>query len=72
MADLLATPLPTFTTKNMLADGAYQILCAQYVDGNDTQASKGDPVTLPIGGFTIACNVNPVAVEFAILNPSDH
>jgi hypothetical protein len=29
----------------------------------------GDPVTLPIGGFTVACNVNPVAVQFAILNP---
>jgi hypothetical protein len=72
MADLMASTPPTFTTTKMLQDGEYQILCAQYVDNNLTQVSKGDPVTLPIGGFIIACNVNPVTVEFAILNPSNH
>jgi hypothetical protein len=70
--DLMSTSPITYTTTKMLQDGDYQILCAQYVDGNHTQVSKGDPVTLPIGGFTIACNVNPVHVEFAILNPSNH
>jgi hypothetical protein len=72
MADLMATTPPTFTTTKMLPDAEYQILCAQYVDGITTKVSKGDPVTLPIGGFEIACNVNPVTVEFAIRNPSDH
>jgi hypothetical protein len=68
----MATTPPTFTTTKMLPDAEYQILCAQYVDGISTKVSKGDPVTLPIGGFEIACNVNPVTVEFAIRNPSDH
>lgn len=72
MADLLADVAPKFTTTKQLPDGAYQILCAQYVDGITTKVSKGDPVTLPIGGFTVACNVNPATIEFAILNPSDH
>ena len=54
-------------------EGAYQILCAQYLVGNDAgtdaNVEQGDPVTLPIGGFTVACNVNPVTVQFAILDP---
>ena len=48
--------------------GEYQILCAQDLDASGG-ASKGDPVTLPIGGYTAACNRNPVTVEFAILDP---
>jgi hypothetical protein len=71
MADLLISEAPKFTTKTQLPNGMYQILCAQYVDGNTTRVSKGDPVTLPIGPVAMACNVNPVVVEFAILNPSD-
>jgi len=71
-ANLLGTPAPTFTTHNALADGNYQILCAQYIDGNPAQVSKGDPVTLPIGAYQVGCNLNPVNVEFAILNPSTH
>ena len=31
----------------------------------------GDPVTLPIGSFPIACNLNPVTVQFALLDPGD-
>lgn len=60
-------PAPTFVTQEVFA-GEYQILCAQDLDG-DGEASHGDPVTLPIGGYTVACNKNPVTVEFAILNP---
>jgi hypothetical protein len=66
-ANLSTMPAPTFTTKQVYA-GAYQILCFQDLAGNG-MASMGDPVTLPIGGFTMACNKNPVAVEFAILDP---
>ena len=68
-ANLLASTPPTFTTTTSLADGEYQILCAQYVDGNDNNSDEGDPVTLPIGGYTVACGVNPAAVQFAILDP---
>jgi hypothetical protein len=68
-ANLLSTPPPSFTS-GTLKDGTYQILCAQYVNGSST-SMKGDPVTLPIGGFTIACNTNPVTVQFAILDPDN-
>lgn len=67
MADLSGTKTPTFITQELFA-GEYQVLCAQDLDG-DGEASHGDPVTLPIGGYTVACNKNPVTVEFAILNP---
>ncbi|APR77854.1 Hypothetical protein A7982_03201 [Minicystis rosea] len=66
-ADLSTGPAPTFVTQELFA-GEYQVLCAQDLDG-DGEASHGDPVTLPIGGYTVACNKNPVTVEFAILNP---
>ncbi len=66
-ANLSVQPAPTFTTNQFYA-GDYQILCFQDLQGNGN-ASMGDPVTLPIGAFTIACNENPVDVEFAILDP---
>ncbi len=66
-ADLKATPPPTFTTGEFFA-GEYQVLCAQDIDSSG-DASTGDPVTVPIGSYTIACNKNPTTVEFAILNP---
>jgi hypothetical protein len=66
-ADLRAMPLPTFTTKAFF-DGDYQVLCFQDLAGSGNVAT-GDPVTLPIGGYTIACNKNPIDVEFAILDP---
>jgi hypothetical protein len=40
-----------------------------YIDGG-TAPAPGDPVTLPIGGFPLACDKNPVTVEFAILCPN--
>jgi hypothetical protein len=66
-ADLQTMPAPTFVSKTLYA-GDYQILCFQDL-ANNGMASMGDPVTLPIGGFTMACNKNPVDVEFAILDP---
>lgn len=50
-------------------DGSYQILCFQDLF-NDGNADAGDPVTLPIGSFPLACNLNPITVQFALLNPS--
>jgi uncharacterized protein (DUF2141 family) len=66
-ADFEAAKPISYDSKELYA-GEYQILCAQDTD-QDGKASLGDPVTLPIGGFPIACNVNPVTVEFAILDP---
>lgn len=66
-ADLSGPTAPKFTTK-VLPAGDYQVLCYQDLDGDKT-ASPGDPVTLPIGGDPVACNVNPTVVEFAILYP---
>ena len=68
-ADLMAAAAPTFITAELFA-GDYQILCAQDLDA-DGGASKGDPVTIPIGSYPLACNRNPVIVEFGILNPLD-
>ena len=58
---------PHYLTGN-LPDGEYQILCGQDIT-HMANVGFGDPVTLPIGGFTIACNVNPVTVQFALLDP---
>ena len=60
-------PAPTFTSQ-VLHAGEYQVLCYQDLDKNG-DANPGDPVTLPIGGFPLACNKNPMTVEFAILYP---
>jgi hypothetical protein len=67
--NMLASTPTQYTTTKALNDGSYQILCAQYVDGNDNNVNKGDPVTLPIGAFSLQCNVNPITVQFAILDP---
>ncbi len=68
-ADLSGAATVTYSTQEVFA-GDYQILCLQDLDksGGD---SKGDPVTLPIGAVTVACNKNPTVVEFALLDPQD-
>jgi hypothetical protein len=66
-ANLNSPTAPTFLT-DVFPDGKYQILCFQDLK-HDGNADKGDPVTLPIGGVTLACNLNPVTVQFALLNP---
>jgi hypothetical protein len=68
-ANLQSKTAPRYLTHD-LPDGSYQILCFQDLKG-DQNPDEGDPVTLPIGDFTIACNLNPVTVQFAILNPSN-
>ena len=66
-ADLESAKPPTAVTAELFS-GEYQILCYQDLDANG-DASPGDPVTIPIGGYTVHCNKNPVTVEFAILYP---
>ena len=62
-----ASPPPTFLTPVYPA-GDYQILCNQDLNGN-SNVDVGEPITLPIGSFPIACNLNPVTVQFAMLDP---
>ncbi|HEY1696755.1 MAG TPA: hypothetical protein VGG39_31550 [Polyangiaceae bacterium] len=69
-ADLSGNSPPTFLTQ-AFPDGDYQILCFQDLAG-DGNADAGDPVTLPIGSFPLACNLNPINVQFAVLNPTNH
>jgi hypothetical protein len=64
-----AATMPVTYTSMELPAGTYQILCYQDVDMSDTP-SKGDPVTIPTGSYAIACNTNPVDVEFAVLDPN--
>lgn len=68
-ADLGAATPPTFTSATLYA-GDYQVLCAQDLD-HSGGASKGDPVTLPIGSYPLSCNTNPITVEFALLDPQE-
>lgn len=73
-ADLLSntaiTTLQPSLDQPTLAAGEYQVLCSQHINGSET-SEKGNPVTLPIGGFQLACNKTPITVEFALLNPYD-
>ncbi|HEX4450837.1 MAG TPA: hypothetical protein VH143_08215 [Kofleriaceae bacterium] len=68
-ADLATTPAPSFVS-NVILDGDYQVLCFQDRTGSGNVAMN-DPVTLPIGSFPIACNKNPIDVEFALLDPEN-
>lgn len=57
-----------------LAAGSYQILGFMDIDGNaDRMRSRpdtNDPVTLPIGSYTMQCAVQRATVEFALLLPA--
>ena len=67
------TMLTEYEIPTELPAGEYQILGFMDIDGNATAMMAGpdthDPVTLPIGGYTLSCAVNPVVVEFALLLP---
>jgi hypothetical protein len=60
-------PAPHYLTGNLPA-GSYQILCGQDIFHNGN-IGGGDPVTLPITPLTLACNLNPVTIQFALLDP---
>ena len=66
-ANLSTGKPPTFLT-HVHPKGSYQVLCFQDLLGNGNP-SMGDPVTLPVGSYPLACNVNPIAVQFALLDP---
>ena len=53
---------------NQIVSDALQILCNLDMNHNGN-VDVGEPITLPIGAFTVACNVNPVTVQFALLDP---
>ena len=60
-------PAPHYLTGNLPA-GDYQILCGQDLHHNGNIGYE-DPVTIPIGGISLACNLNPITVQFALLDP---
>jgi hypothetical protein len=66
-ADLSGANPPTFVS-GMIYAGDYQVLCFQDRTGSGNVAMN-DPVTLPIGSFPVACNQNPTAVQFGLLDP---
>jgi hypothetical protein len=59
-----------------LPAGDYQILGFIDIDDDavegDASPDPGDPVMIPIGGYPLACALQPVIVEFAILLPEDY
>jgi hypothetical protein len=69
--DITAGASVEFLVPDELPVGDYQILGFMDIDGNGTDGSPdvGDPVTLPIGGYTLSCADQPVNVEFALLLP---
>ena len=60
-------PAPHYLTAIMPA-GSYQILCGQDIEHNGN-IGFGDPVTIPIAPETLACNLNPITIQFALLDP---
>jgi hypothetical protein len=60
-------PTPHYLT-GTYPDGSYQVLCSQDIT-HYGGAGFNNPVTIPITGTPLACNLNPIKVEFAILDP---
>ncbi|MCB0970710.1 MAG: hypothetical protein KDA97_04215 [Acidimicrobiales bacterium] len=56
-----------------LPAGSYQILGFLDIDGNadpdDPDPDEGDPVMIPIGGYELSCELQPVIAEWAIVLP---
>ncbi len=66
--------LMEYVTDLDLSAGQYQILGFIDIDGNagtEGEPDVNDPVTLPIGAYTMGCAVQPVTVEFALPLPAD-
>lgn len=72
--DVTDGPSDVFRIDTQVPAGDYQILGFLDVDGNadpaDPSPDAGDPVFIPIGGFTLGCEVQPVTAEFALLLPA--
>lgn len=71
--DVVDGPSEAYPLGVDLPAGSYQILGFMDIDGNadpdDAQPDEGDPVMIPIGGYELACAVQPVTAEFAIVLP---
>ena len=71
--DVVDGPSKAYPLGVDLPAGSYQILGFMDIDGNaDPNApepDEGDPVMIPIGGYELACAVQPVTAEFAIVLP---
>jgi hypothetical protein len=71
--DVVDGPSKAYPLGTDLPAGSYQILGFLDIDGNadpaDPSPDEGDPVMIPIGGFDLACAVQPVTAEFAIVLP---
>lgn len=66
--------LATYRIDTPLTAGDYQVLGFLDIDNNadpaDPGPDPGDPVMIPIGGFTLRCAEHPITAEFAILLPA--
>ena len=65
--------LMSYTVPTSLPVGSYQILGFMDInddaDAGNASPDVGEPVTLPIGAYSMQCAVQPVTVEFALLLP---
>ena len=72
--DVTDGPSDVFRIDEQLPTGDYQILGFLDVDANadpaDPSPDAGDPVFIPIGGFSRTCAVQSVTAEFALLLPA--
>lgn len=69
--DITAGQSVEFPLDAELPAGAYQLLGFMDIDMNAVEPSPdaGDPVTLPIGRYSLECESQPIVVEFALLLP---
>ncbi len=72
--DVSDGPSEVFRIPDEVPSGDYQLLGFIDVDANadpaDPSPDEGDPVFIPIGGFSLTCAVQPVSAEFALLLPA--
>ena len=73
--DAVAGPSAAQLIDTQLQSGNYQIIGFLDIDGNadpaDPGPDAGDPVFIPIGGFELSCDRQPVIAEFALTLPAN-
>lgn len=71
--DVTAGPSRRTRLDQELPTGSYQVLGFLDIDGNadvaDPSPDVGDPVFIPIGGFTMECATQNITAEFALTLP---
>jgi hypothetical protein len=72
--DATAGPSQAYTIDQQLPSGLYQILGFMDIDANADPShpapDAGDPVFIPIGGYNLSCELQPVTAEFALTLPA--